>query len=215
MTDLKCKKRDINSKGKQLRRQGIIPAVLYGKHLDESVILEIPEADVDQFLRHNAVGSTLNVVVGRKKYLALLKDYSTIPLTTKTEHLSFQALVATEQVMSSARIILHNRENIEGLIQQSLDEISFKALPADLVDRIDVDIVDMVIGDVITVEDLPIAKNEAIEILTPLDTTIVSVVQPQEFVEPETDAVDEEEDAVIDATEEETEDEPEVQESAE
>jgi large subunit ribosomal protein L25 len=74
------------------------------------------------------------------------------------------------------------------VIQHSLDEISFKALPEDLVDRIEVDIADMEIGDLITVADLPFASNKSIEILTSLDSVVVSVTAPKEFVEETTES---------------------------
>lgn len=188
MIELKARKRDLKMKSKQLRRQGIIPAVLYGKHLDESVPIEISAADLAQFMKSNTVGSKLTLSVGRKKYLALLKAYTTVPLSPSVEHLSFQALVANEKVTSSAHIVIQNRENVRGVIQHSLDEISFKALPEDLVDRIEVDIADMEIGDLITVADLPFASNKSIEILTSLDSVVVSVTAPKEFVEETTES---------------------------
>jgi large subunit ribosomal protein L25 len=66
MIELKARKRDLKMKSKQLRRQGIIPAVLYGKHLDESVPIEISAADLAQFMKSNTVGSKLTLSVGRK-----------------------------------------------------------------------------------------------------------------------------------------------------
>lgn len=184
MIELKAKKREPKFKSKQLRKQGLVPAVLYGKHLEESIPVEITSSDLAQFMKSNTVGSKLTLVIGRKKYLALLKEYTTAALSSDIEHLSFLALTATEKVTSSARIVVHNRDSIRnGIVQHSLDEITFKALPSDLVDHIDVDIADMNIGDIISVSDLPIAANDAIEIITPLDSIIVTVSAPKEFVE--------------------------------
>ncbi len=183
MFELKVRKRELKLSSKQLRRQGMVPAVLYGKHLEESIPVEVSSADLASFMKSNSVGSKLNLIIGRKKYMALLKAYTTVPLSPEVEHLSFQALTASEKVTSSAHIAVHNRENVRGVVQHLLDEISFKALPEDLTDRIDVDIADMKIGDIITVADLPIASNKAVEILTPLDTVVVSVSAPKEHIE--------------------------------
>lgn len=183
MFELKVRKRELKLSSRQLRRQNMVPAILYGKHLEESIPVEVSSADLASFLKTNSVGSKLNLIIGREKHLALLKAYSTVPLSPEVEHLSFQALTASEKVTSSAHIAIHNRENVRGVVQHPLDEISFKALPEDLTDRIDVDIADMKIGDVITVADLPIASNKAFEILTPLDSVVVSVSAPKEHIE--------------------------------
>ncbi len=202
MFELKAKKRDSKLNSKQMRKQGLVPAVLYGKHLEESVSLEVSSADLSGFMKTNTVGSKLNLVIGRKKYLALLKSYTCVPLSTEVEHLSFQALTATERVTSSARIIIHNKEKVHGVVQHSVDEISFKALPGDLTDRIDVDIAELKIGDIITVADLPFASNSAVEIITPIDTVVVTVTAPKEFVEEQPEDQDvrqPQEDAATDA----------------
>lgn len=185
MADLKAKKRDTNLKCRKLRREGIVPGVLYGKNLDESISIQIDQRDAEQFMKKSSVGSRTELIIGRKKHMALLKEATYVPLSNNIEHLSFQALTAGEKVTSTAQVVLHNREDIEGIVQQSLDEISYKALPKDLVERIDVDVEGMVIGDSITVAELDFAKNEAVEILTPADNVVVSVSLAKEFVEEE------------------------------
>lgn len=90
MNTLKTQVRDENAKAKQLRRGGIIPAVLFGKHLEKSISIQMPAKDVEQFLRFNSVGSRVDLVVGKKKYMALLKDVTLTPLIRAAEHLSFK-----------------------------------------------------------------------------------------------------------------------------
>ena len=67
MSTLNAQPRDAHAKGRQLRRDGFIPAVLFGKHLEQSVLIQVAKADVDQFLRTNTVGSKLDLVIGGKK----------------------------------------------------------------------------------------------------------------------------------------------------
>ncbi|MGI5900738.1 MAG: 50S ribosomal protein L25/general stress protein Ctc, partial [Christensenellales bacterium] len=54
MITLKAEKRNESIKPRQLRRKGIIPAVLYGKDLDESLSIQFSQAEILQFLRTNS-----------------------------------------------------------------------------------------------------------------------------------------------------------------
>ncbi|MDD2261141.1 MAG: 50S ribosomal protein L25 [Clostridia bacterium] len=184
MFTLKVEKRENDSKGRQLRRQGIIPAVLYGKHLEESVSLQLPVQEAQKFLRTNFIGSKVELEIGKKKHLAILKEATYTPGVNKLEHLSFQALKAGEKVKSVAKVILSGKEKVkEGLVMQILDEISYIALPMDIVDRIEVNVEKLVLGDVITVADLEFVKNKSVEVQNALDTVVVTVTMPKKHVE--------------------------------
>ncbi len=207
MSTLKSKVRDAKAKGKQLRREGIIPAVLYGKHLEESISIQIPIGEVRQFLKSNSVGSTLDLMIGRKKYMALLKEVSFTPGSGRIEHLCFQAMTAGEKVSSIAHIVLVNDERIDGIVQQSLYEIAYRALPADLVEKIEINLEGKQVGDSITVADLDLFSNEAIEVQNAPETVVVSISARKEIAEdePEEEAAEAPADSEQPATEEEPE----------
>ena len=131
MSILKGEKRNLNKKAKQLRKEGIIPGVLYGKNLKESISIQFPQKEVAQFLRSHFEGSRVDLMIGEESYKALLKEVTYVPMTRDVEHLSFQTLLEGEKVTNIAKIVLVNKENVEGLIQQSLNEITYKALPSD------------------------------------------------------------------------------------
>ena len=67
-----------------------------------------------------------------------------------------------------------------------LKEVAYKALPADLVDKIKVDVAGMKIGDTLRVKDLEIAKNKNIHITTDPEA-VVATVTPVHNVVPETE----------------------------
>lgn len=187
MFTLKLEERDKKLNGKQLRRQGILPAVLYGKHMEASISVQLSMKDAEKFYRYNFIGSKVELEFGGEKHLAILKEATLTPAINKLEHLSFQALMAGEKVKSVANIIVTGKEKVrEGIVMQVLDEISYIALPVDIVDRIEVNVSKMIVGDVLTLDDLDFVHNENVEILTPLDSVIVTVNIPKQFVE-ETD----------------------------
>ena len=111
---------------------------------------------------------------------ALIKEVDYNPLKGFVEEIDFQALVSSEKVHSSAEIHLLNESKlVAGIPQQMLHEINYKALPASLVEKIELDVGDLKIGDTIRVKDLVIAKDENIDLITDLDSTVVTVTEPR------------------------------------
>jgi len=179
MNTLKVQKRDMETKAKALRRQGYVTGNLFGKEIEGSIPLKIERKDAEQIHNKCLKGSQLFVELEGKKYDVLLKEIDYDPIKKQILEMDFQALVKGEVVHSVAEIVLHNKDKVlEGILEQHLNEISYKALPEALIDRVDVDCSSLRLGDVLKVSDLEIAKNKDIEILTHMDNPVVSVVAP-------------------------------------
>jgi large subunit ribosomal protein L25 len=182
MLILNAENRNTELKPKQLRRKGFTPGVLYGKDLETPLSIQFSQAEAVRFLRTNAAGSRAELVIGGKKYPALLREISYVPVSGELEHLSFQTLLAGEVVTSVARIVLTNRDMLVGVINQPQAEISYRALPKYLVERIEIDLDGMKAGDSVQISDLDIAKNPDIEILDALDSVVLSIGEAQQRV---------------------------------
>ncbi len=197
MTILKAEMRSTNTKPRQLRRKGIIPGVIYGKDLQESLSIQFTKSEIAQFLKSNSTGSRAELTIDGKKYPTLLREIKYVTATSDLEHLSFQKLVAGEIVSSTARIVILNREKVSGVVNLLQSEIAYQALPAHLFDRVEIDLEGKQPGDNISVSDLDIVNNDDIEILSPLDTMLISItdilrqVEASEDEEAETPAEDE------------------------
>jgi large subunit ribosomal protein L25 len=183
MVTLKAENRDSGLKPRQLRRKGIIPAVVYGKDLDESLSIQFAQSEIAQFLKANSTGSRAELEIDGKKLPTLLREITYVTATSNLEHLSFQKLVAGEIVSSTAMVVIQNREKVSGVVHLLQGEIAYQALPAHLIDRIEIDLEGAQVGDSFRISDLEIAKNENIEILSPLDTMLVSISDIQRQVE--------------------------------
>ena len=183
MVPLHAENRNLDVKPKRLRREGMVPGVLYGKNLKESLNIQLSRADATRFLKANSVGSKAELELGSNKFSVLLRKVTVKPTTDELEHLSFQTLLADEVVTSMARVLLINREKVTGMIQQPQSEISYRALPSNLVDRVEIDLDGMKIGDSMRISDLDMAKNPDIEILSPLDTLVFSIIDTRKPME--------------------------------
>lgn len=129
-------------------------------------------------LREEGKGDRSNLQVDGKTYDALIKEVDYNSLKGWVDELDFQALVGTEKVHSSAEIHLINESKlVAGIPQQMLHEINYKALPASLVEKIELDVGDLKVGDTIRVKDLEIAKDNNIDLMTDLESTVVTVTE--------------------------------------
>ena len=181
MNTLKAEKRSMDVKAKKLRREGYVTGNLFGREIEGSLPIQMTKKAVDQLLKTDNKGSQIMLEVDGKTYDALIKEVDYNAMANR-------ALVSTEKVQSVAEIVLLNHEKVEaGVLQEDLEEISYKALPADLVDKVQVDVGEMKIGDVIKVKDLEIAKNPNIDLKTDPEAVVVSCTAVHNSVpEPET-----------------------------
>ena len=79
-----------------------------------------------------------------------------------------------------------------GIVEQALSEIEYKAFPADIVEKVEIDLTQYNVGDMIHVKDLPLAANSKISLVTPEDTLIVNIAEPEAVPEDEDEEAAEE-----------------------
>jgi len=180
MTTFKVQKRDMDKKAKQVRREGFVTGNLFGKDIDGSIPLVIERKEAEKIQRECLKGTQLYLELDGKKYDVLLKELDYDPLKNQILEIDFQSLVKGEKVHTVAEIVLQNKDKVAaGLLEQLLKEISYKAVPEAIIDKIDIDCSKLKLGDTLTVADLDIAKNKEIEIMTHMDTPVVSVIAPR------------------------------------
>ena len=192
MNTLKAEKRDMLTKAKKLRREGYVTGNIYGREMKESIPLQITKADAERILRTEGKGSQVMLEVAGETYDALIKEIDYDSLRGQLLEIDFQALVSTEKVHSVAEVILLGQDDVQaGVVQQMLQEVTYKALPADLVDKIKVDVAGMKIGDTLRVKDIEIAKNKNIHMTTDPEAVVETVTRVHNVV-PETETEAEE-----------------------
>ena len=177
MTTLRVQRRNMETKAKKLRREGYVTGNLFGKEIEGSIPVQIEKSEAERIQRECMKGSQLYLELEGKTYDVLIKEMDYNTMNHQILEIDFQALVKGEKVHSVAEIVLHNKEKVvEGVLEQLLEEISYKATPEELVEKVEIDCSSLRLGGIIKVSDLDIAKNDKIELQTHLDTPIVSVV---------------------------------------
>ena len=178
MTTLKAEKRDMQTKAKKLRREGYVTGNVFGKTIDGSIHVQFPKSEIEQLLKTKNKGSQIMLEIDGEQIDVLIKEIDFNSMKHQVDEIDFQTLVSGEKVHSTAEIILINHEKVTaGVIQQMLEEIPFKALPEALVEKIEIDVAQMHIGDTIKVKDLEIASDKDVTLQIDPEEVIVTLME--------------------------------------
>ncbi len=192
---LEAKKRDIiGKKVKALRREGLLPAVMYGSDV-ESMPIILDTNEVRQTLKMTGANTLITLKIGKKEYLTLVREVQREVIIRDLLHIDFQAVSLEESITTSVPIVVEGEapavKELNALLVSSLDELQIEALAKDLPDIISVDVSELIeIGDNIRVKDLIIPGD--VKILDDPEETVIVVATPTLMeIEPEVE-VDEE-----------------------
>lgn len=187
MNTLKAEKRSKDVKAKKLRREGYVTGNIFGREMKESVMVKMDKSEVERVLKTSGKGSRITLDVEGEPYSVLIKDIDYNSLKRQINEIDFQALVSDEKVQSVANIIpLHHEMVADGVFQLLINEVAYRALPDALVEKIELDVGHMKVGDSIKVKDLEIAKDQDVDLVTDPET-VVAVVSEVHNKVPETE----------------------------
>lgn len=189
MITLKAEKRNPNVKAKKLRREGYVTGILSGKEMKEPVALQFDVAEAAKFIKANKEGTQIYLDIEGEKVDALVKNIDYNPIEKQLMALDFQALVAGEKVSTTVAVKLEHTELVQGIVEQEMEEIHYKADPANLLDTIVIDF-NGYPADVrdIHVKDLPIPEGKQVHFITPEDAVVVHIGEYEAAPEEDEDA---------------------------
>ena len=191
MNTLKAERRDLAEKAKKLRREGFVTGNVFGHQIQGSIPVKMNRPEVEKLLKEHGKGSKLTLELEGKTYPVLIKEVQFNTLKGQFDEVDFQALVSDEMIRSVAEIQIYNHDKVrEGVLQQELTEVSYSALPADLVEKVVIDAENLKVGDTVTVGDLELAKNPKIHLHTDLHSVIVTVTAVSAAAEAEEESED-------------------------
>lgn len=170
----------------ELRREGSIPSVVYGKE-KEAVTVSVDEIELLKTVRDEGQNAIISLdVEGGNKVDVMLYDYQTHPVKGNVTHADFYVVDMSEALDVAVAIRIDGEAagaKEGGILQQPLFELQISAKPADIPEEIVIDVTELEIGDSISVADLP--KSDKYEFLDDAETAVVSVLPPEEEVEDE------------------------------
>ena len=182
---------------KEVRRNGEIPAVLYG--LKDNLSFSVCADNLKDILTAKGKNSLLDLnLEGNKKRKVILKEFQSHPLKERWVHVDFLEVDVAKTVKVNVDVHLIGKsagEKMGGLVNQVLKSIHVECLPVDIPQSVDLDVTAVELGQVLHVSDLSLPDK--VKILHQPNEAIVSVhlekvkeetTEDEELAEGETEA---------------------------
>ena len=187
-----------NSPARGLRRDGSMPAVLYGPNT-EPILLSVNIKELEQILKKGNVGSIIfNLIIQNGKKItkpAMIKELQSPPVSGNYLHVDFYEIDMKRKINVMIPVVAKGKAKgveLGGLLQVVRRELEVLCLPGDIPHAVEIDISDLDVGEAIHVEDLKLGDN--IEFLADPSLAVVTVLSPKaEAVEAEEEAEEAEE----------------------
>ncbi len=181
--NLSVEVREDTGKGvaRSLRRSGLVPAVIYGKSRPSQALTVNPE-DLKNKMSGNAIFDLSITAAGDEiKETVMIKEVQKDPIKGELLHIDFHHISMDEKITVNVSLNLIGeapgvREG--GVLQQLLREVEIECLPLDIPEALQLNISELEMGNSMLVNDLEVPEN--IEIKTPFDEAIVTIVVPTE-----------------------------------
>ena len=185
---IKATKRDVTGKKvSQLRREGKMPGVVYGHHI-EPIAIVMDAREVTRAMIGLTPSSIVTIDIDGENHAALIRERQRDYLRNKFIHIDFQAVSRTEKIRARIETVLEGTapavKNYNGIVLHEKEYIEVEALPEHLPERFIVDISNLNrIGDMIRISDMSIADD--VTVFDDVNDVIVSISGVKEEVEEE------------------------------
>ena len=177
---------------KRLRRQGLVPAIVYGGAADTIPVTVDPKA-LFKLLRSEAGRNTILTleIEGSATDSVIMKDWQTDPVKETFLHVDFHRIAMDKLIRVTIPVVIRGEaigvKTDGGMLDVVLREIDVECLPADIPERIECEVSELHLHESVRIRDLP--PLERVEILADPDRVVVHVVtiKAEEEAVPEED----------------------------
>jgi large subunit ribosomal protein L25 len=172
-----------NGPARALRREGMIPAVLYGPQT-EPIKLSINTKELQHILKGENIGQALyNLTIEDDEAVtktAMIKELQTKPVSGDFIHVDFYEVAMDRKIIVDVPVVAIGRsKGVEqgGVLQIIRRELEVLCYPGEIPESIEVDVSDLDIGDSLHVKEIPLKEN--IEIAADTNFTVLTVSSPK------------------------------------
>jgi len=170
---------------RRLRAEGLVPAVVYGRHLETPVHIAVDPLEVKKAI---ATPHRLNTLLslkldGQPERLVLLKDYQQDPLTREMLHADFIDVRENEQVKVNVPLILVGKPvgvTEGGILSQSRRDLEVYALPGAIPEKIEADVSALKIAQSLHINEVKMPAGVRVRTQVNYTIAVVSVPEKEE-----------------------------------
>ncbi len=163
---------------KQLRKEGMIPAVIYG-HTDP-VHISVNAREFGKKFKVVTENTIISLDMGGKNIEVLVKDLQEDIITETIKHIDFYEIEKGKALKTHVPVHLKgNAVGVKegGLLEQKMDQLEVECLPKDLPEEIAIDISGLGMGESIHIKDISLPAG--VKVLDGEERTIVVVTAPK------------------------------------
>jgi large subunit ribosomal protein L25 len=171
-----------NGPARALRREGKIPAILYGPESD-SILLSVGISDVESALKKSKLGQVLlSLVIQNGETMTrpvMIKELQVHPVSNNYLHVDFYEIDMDRKIRTKVPVVTKGKSKgveLGGLLQVVRRELEVLCLPMEVPEVIELDITELDIGDSIHVDEISLKGD--IEIPSEVNFTVVTVLSP-------------------------------------
>lgn len=175
---------------RRLRRDGRVPAILYGTGIDGAMPLSLDGKQLEKVL-HTGAGENvlvnLSLVGSKEERKVMFKEITRHPLMDIIQHVDLLEVVMDKSITVEVPIhVVGKAEGVAmgGILQQETRKVGIECLPGQIPDSLDADVTTLAIGHALHIRDLKLP--EGVKVVDDLDLTVVSIVAPVTEVEEKT-----------------------------
>jgi large subunit ribosomal protein L25 len=183
MQELTIKRREGTGKqiAKRLRREGVVPAIVYGGARSEPVTVD-PKTVLKMLVGHEGTTQLLTLRMDGESStrLAIIRAMQFDPVTERLLHVDLQEVSADKPI--TVRVAVHpvgeavGVRDTKGILNLVLHEVTVSCLPTAIPEHIDADVSGLAIGDVLTIANL--AVPQGVRILNDPGQAVATVSPP-------------------------------------
>lgn len=194
--ELTIKRREATGKqvAKRLRREGVVPAILYGGAAPQPILVD-PRAVLKMIHGHERATQLVSLRFEGEsdgKRMAIIRDLQYDPVDERLLHIDLQEVSADRAI--TVRVTVHpvgeaiGVKDTKGILNLVLHEVEVSGLPTNIPERIDADMTALAIGDVLTIADLKVPDGVRIvnnpgqavaTVAPPMAEEVVAVAAPE------------------------------------
>ncbi len=167
---------------RQTRRDGRVPAVIYGNKQPPVMISLESKGLLKQIRGHGFFSHVFEIEVGGKKERVLARDLQKDPVTDAPLHVDFMRFSATATFAVDVEIVFDNEEESPGLKYGGVLNVVMRTIPLNcrpdaIPESISVDLTGLEVGDVIHIGSLSIPESAELTITDP-EATVATIAAP-------------------------------------
>lgn len=173
-------------KVKNLRKEGLVPANVFGKKIS-SFMISVNRDEFKKLFRDAGETSIIELTVGKKTSPVLISDVQVSPIDDENIlHIDFLQVDLKEKVKATVPVILEGEAPAQkmglGTLVQLIDEVDVEALPSDLPEHLVADVSKIeTLEDVVYVKDLKFDKSK-VEVENDAELIVAQVQEAEEEV---------------------------------